>query len=276
MVKTYILAPNWTTAPPPDGPIKLGHLLDDLTEFVPVNRRGIVDIPTELLNKVDIKEGFQSTRSRLVSGELGLFAKVIGLVGVGAGAGIYYKKDSNDILSCKTLETMTFDPTAEYIAESMELPEVARYMKGCQFREPLYMITGFKIGRGGSLQSSNSQNRNLKLIGGLNPPGSPINIEGNVGFVREETESEAWEGSTDFVVAFRVRKIWYQKWDIRNKAHNKNVIMQGGAQSETVPDMNLQTSENVQGEEISQEVELMTGQNDDGEEGASWILPIPA
>lgn len=42
MVKTYILAPNWTTAPPPDGPIKLGHLLDDLTEFVPINRTKLV------------------------------------------------------------------------------------------------------------------------------------------------------------------------------------------------------------------------------------------
>ncbi|KAI3547302.1 hypothetical protein CSPX01_03739 [Colletotrichum filicis] len=273
MMKTYILAPNWTTAPPPDGPIKLGHFLDDLTELVPVNRHGIVDIPIELLNKIDIKDGFQSSRSRLLSGELGFFAKVIGLFGSGAGAGVCSNKDKNDILSCERLETMTFDPTAEYIAESMELPEVARYMKGCRFKEPLYMVTGFKIGRGGSLQSKSSQNRSLKLECGLNPPGSPFNIEGKVGIAREETESEVWKGSTDFIVAFRVRKIWYQKGDIKNKAHKKNVVMQDGAQAKDSSDMSLQASDDIHQKDVSREVELTTVQTDDDEGGESWILP---
>ena len=139
MVKTYILAPNWSTAPPPQGPIKLGHILDDLTEFVPLNRHTIVDIPTNALNPVDRKSGFTTSRSKLVSGELGIFAKVLGLVGVGAAADIFYKRDDNDVLSCKHLETMTFDPTASFIADSMTLPDVQSFMQGCKFKAPVYM-----------------------------------------------------------------------------------------------------------------------------------------
>jgi hypothetical protein len=71
MVKTYILAPNWTTAPPPEGPIKLGHLLDDLMEFTPLNRLNVLDTPKEYVNPVHTQEGFTTSRSRLLSGELG-------------------------------------------------------------------------------------------------------------------------------------------------------------------------------------------------------------
>jgi hypothetical protein len=71
MVKTYILAPNWTTAPPPQGPIKLGHLLDDLTEFTPLNRLNVPDPPKEYVNPVHTQKGFKTSRSRLLSGELG-------------------------------------------------------------------------------------------------------------------------------------------------------------------------------------------------------------
>jgi hypothetical protein len=165
MVKTYILAPNWSTAPPPDGPIKLGHLLYDLQEFVPVNRDKTVEIPQGHLNKVDTKDGVETSRSKLVSGEFGVFAKVLGAVGVGVGADMNYKKDMSDVLSCKTLDTMTFDPTASYIADALDLPEVKEYMQGAKFKAPVYMTTGLKIGRGGSLQSSSDQNKVLKLEG---------------------------------------------------------------------------------------------------------------
>lgn len=138
MVKTYVLAPNWTTAPPPHGPIKLGHILDDLTEFVALNRHSVLEIPEDDKNPVDTKSGFTTSRGELVSGGLGIFAKLLGQLGVGAGPDIYYKKNKNDVLTCKTLDTITFDPTAEYIAESMQLPRVHQYMKFRQFKDPVY------------------------------------------------------------------------------------------------------------------------------------------
>lgn len=138
MVKTYILSPNWTTAPPPDGPIQLGHILDDLTEFVPLNRRSVPEIPDDDRNPVDTKSGFTTSRSELLSGDVGIFARAFGLVGIGAGAGVFYERGMSDVLTCKTLDTMTFDPTPEYIAKSVLVPEVSRYIKLRRYKDPVY------------------------------------------------------------------------------------------------------------------------------------------
>lgn len=138
MVKTYILAPNWTTAPPPNGPIQLGHILDDLTEFVPLNRRSVPEIPEDDKNPADIKTGFTTSRSELLSGELGVFARIFGLVGIGAGAGVFYEKNKSDVLICKRLDTTTFDPTPEYIEKSVKVPEVSHYMKLRRYKDPVY------------------------------------------------------------------------------------------------------------------------------------------
>ena len=77
-------------------------------------------------------------------------------------------------MSYKTLETMTFDPSASYIADTMALPEVNKFMQGSKFKARVYMVTGLKIGRGGSLQSSSSADGGVSIDGGFNPPGAAI------------------------------------------------------------------------------------------------------
>ncbi|OAL03887.1 hypothetical protein IQ06DRAFT_112344 [Phaeosphaeriaceae sp. SRC1lsM3a] len=277
MVKTYILAPNWTTAPPPDGPIKLGHILDDLAEFVPVNRTKVVDIPKEWLNPLDTKSGFTASRSKLISGELGFIAKVFGLVGIGAGADMYYKKDKNDVLSCAKLITMTFDPTDDYIADSMKLPEVNKFMRGCKFKSPVFMVTGIKIGRGGALQSSSSTDKGIKIEGGLAPPGSPAQLGGKAGIQSTNQEGESWEASSPFIVAFRVRKIWYRRadefGDIKNKAHNERVVMQDGAVTQNESPLVLVLDDEVTPSDVSESIHLTVDKDiEDGEE-VQWVIP---
>ncbi|KAM0353161.1 hypothetical protein ACHAPY_002209 [Fusarium culmorum] len=66
MVKEYFLAPNFTTAAPPEGPIKLGSILRSLVEFEPLNP--IVEaIPTTQLRPVDVKESFEISLHELHS-----------------------------------------------------------------------------------------------------------------------------------------------------------------------------------------------------------------
>lgn len=273
MVKTYILAPNWTTAPPPDGPIKLGHVLDDLTEFVPLNREEITEIEPKYLNMIDTKDGFTTSRSKLVSGELGIFARIMGLVGVGAGADMYYRKDMNDILSCKTLDTMTFDPTAKYIADTMELDEIKGFMEGCKFKLPVYMITGLKVGRGASLQSSSNIERGVKLDGGLQPPGSLAQIGGKAGVAVNQGESESWTGSTDFIVAFRARKIWYHHEDLKSMTNLDKVVMQDGTPIQRGSNMTLKVDDEIPLEDLGVDAPLTMNKDvEDGEE-VTWIIP---
>ncbi|KAM0425637.1 hypothetical protein ACHAPT_009169 [Fusarium lateritium] len=275
MVRTYILAPDWTTAPPPDGPIKLGHILDDLTELVPLNRRSVVEIPDEDKNPDDTKSGFTTSRSELISGELGVFARVLGLVGVGAGADVYFKKDKSDVLSCKRLDTVTFDPTADYIAQSVELPEVSKFMSSGRFKDPVYMVTGLKIAREASLQSSQSKEKGVRLDGGLSPPGAPAQIGGKAGLSTASAQGESWEGSTDFIVAFRVKKIWYHRGDpeeLRNKTHHDKAVMQdGSAKAENA--MVLMSDDDVTLEDVFSEDLTTETEVDGGQEEVVWILP---
>ncbi|KAL2679254.1 hypothetical protein Neosp_010021 [[Neocosmospora] mangrovei] len=273
MVKTYVLAPNWTTAPPPDGPIKLGHVLDDLTEFVPLNREEVTEIEPKYLNKTDTKDGFTTSRSKLVSGELGIFARVMGLVGFGAGADMYYRKDMNDILSCKRLDTITFDPTAKYIADTMARDEIQGFMEGCKFNLPVYMITGLKVGRGASLQSSTNIDRGVKLDGGLQAPGSPVEIGGKAGVAVNKGESESWTGSTDFIVAFRARKIWYHHEALKSMTNLDKVVMQDGTPIQKGSNMTLKVDDEISVEDLVVDASLMMHKDvEDGEE-VTWIIP---
>ncbi|KAJ4217087.1 hypothetical protein FSOLCH5_001912 [Fusarium solani] len=273
MVNTYILAPNWTTAPPPDGPIQLGHVLDDLTEFVPLNRRSVPEIPEDDENPVDTKTGFTASRGDLLSGELGVFARIFGLVGIGAGAGVFYEKNKSDVLTCERLDTMTFDPTPEYIAKSVDVPEVSRYMKLRRYKDPVYMVTGLKIGRGCSLQSSQSRTKGFKLDGGLNAPATPCQTGFEAGLSTAATQGESWEGSTDFIVAFRVKKIWYHQGELRSKTHQDKAVMQDGgavkAESTTV----LMHDDEVTPDDVFIDKLLATeGEAENGEE-VVWIVP---
>ncbi|KAG9228612.1 hypothetical protein BJ875DRAFT_526086 [Amylocarpus encephaloides] len=250
MLKTYILAPNWTTAPPPEGPLHLGHILDDLTEFVPLNRDDTIPIDKE--NPPHINSDFKSTRSKLVSGDLGFMARIFGLVGVWAGAELHSKKEKDD---------------------SMKLPQVEKFVLLKKQKQPVYMVTGLKISRGGSLQSTNRKDKGVKLEGGLNAPGTPAAVEGQVGAQSTTTEGVSWKGSSPLIVAFRVRKIWYHQGEIMDKAHNAGAVLQDGSMKLKETAAPLMTDDGIQPSDVTADIELTTEMDTEDGEEVRWILP---
>ena len=84
---------------------------------------------------------------------------MLGLGGVDVAAGIYYTKSQQDVLSCKALQTATFDPSPHYIDETMARTEV-QISWGGKFR-PVFMIRSLTIGKGASLQSAGSIEKGL-------------------------------------------------------------------------------------------------------------------
>lgn len=92
---------------------------------------------------------------------------------------------------------MTFDRTAGYIADTMNLPEVKKYMQGSKFKVPLYMVMGLNITRGGSLDASSRQGQGLRMEGGLNPLIIPAELGLKLKTGKEKKEDESWERSTD-------------------------------------------------------------------------------
>lgn len=277
MVKTYILAPNQTTAP--DDLIRLGHILDDITdirEFEPLNPDDIVPIDK---TRIDIKTGFTSSRQKLISGEFGVFAKVLGLIGVGVGAGVHNGTDKHSILSCKLLETQTFSPNMDYIEKCMKLPDVDNFMQGARYKAPVYLVTGLKIGRGTSFQGGSSVSRGAALEAGVSVPGAPVEIGPSAGFHLATAEGESWEGSTDFVVAYRVKRIRYRQGEIEAKTSTAKAVMQDGSATHQGPAMSLDISGDISMSEITtqayptKEKDLEGEEGDEGLEEVYWVVP---
>ncbi|UPK95395.1 hypothetical protein LCI18_006330 [Fusarium solani-melongenae] len=277
MVKTYILAPNQTTAP--NDLIRLGHLLDDITdirEFEPLNPDDIVPIDK---TRTNFKIGFTSSRQKLISGEFGVFAKILGLIGLGAGARVYDGKDKDSILSCKILETQTFSPNKAYIEKCMKLPDVDNFMQGAKYKAPVYLVTGLKIGRGASFQSGSSISRGAALEAGISVPGAPVEIGPSAGVHLTRAEGESWEGSTDFVVAYRVKRIQYRQGEIEVKTNTTKAVMQDGSATHQGPAMSLDISDDVPMSEITtrailaKEKDLEGEVNDEEPEEVYWVVP---
>lgn len=226
MVKSYFLAPNFTTAPPPEGPIKLGSILHSISDFKTLNRT-VQAIPVAQLHPVDERTGFQIYLAQLHSADFSLTAKVLGLLGLGTSASIERTKGSETLLSCKRLDTFAFEPTESYINESMKDSKVRSFMRSSRFRRPVYMVTGLKVARGASSTSSTSRLVAIRDDISLVPSGIPVPVGEKAGYASSTDIMEKWDSSTDFIVAFKVRKIWLdRKKEVQHQAHIKMAVMQ--------------------------------------------------
>lgn len=95
---TYHLPPNFSTPPPPDGPFHLGTVLREFEQkeqMRPLNKKisQRVEIPEK---HEDAKAGFTATRKMMKAGECGVWAKFMGLNGVGGEASIGAERHDSD------------------------------------------------------------------------------------------------------------------------------------------------------------------------------------
>lgn len=274
MVNTYIRAPNWSTAPPPDGPLKLGHLLDNLDEFVPINRDAIVKVTNE--NPVDTKEGFTMTLGKTTTCEIGIFAKFLEMTSIGLNVGVHYEIDSNIILSFDKFDTITFDPTLDYIQKSIELDPVKSFMTNSSYKKPVYMVTGLKVGRQGSMNTSSTTKQGGELDVGVNPPSAPIEVGPKFDLNNTTSEGQSYKKSTDFIVAFRVRRIRYRKGQLEQEAYNKRAEMQDDDDlTDNKTGLFLEMSDDISTVDFpdSSSVWEERGKDDGDAEETLWMIP---
>ena len=110
MVKIYIPLPNFSTAPPPDGPLHLGSVLRSLDPShitAPLNRKKRDAIDEDDVQPLDIKRGYRTTRKALRSGDFGLWAQLASVFGIGVEGNVSYERETDDVLNVETLETST-------------------------------------------------------------------------------------------------------------------------------------------------------------------------
>lgn len=207
--KTYFLCPTWDYHP--DGPIQLGNIIiSPSSPAEPLNDRERTRPAQDSLFPPTRKTSVTWSKDRLRSGSYGLWTQFLSsFTGLGIDAATTYESSAGIHYSFDTLETIEFMPTAEYLAQNMSAPAVVGYLEKSRFRKDVFMITAVKIARGARAQSALHQTFGAELSVGLDGTmtGAPLTFGPKVCGMHNVGESASFEGSSDFVFAFRLRKI---------------------------------------------------------------------
>ncbi|KAG5789907.1 hypothetical protein H9Q69_011034 [Fusarium xylarioides] len=278
---TYILVPDLTTPPPPHGPVDLGHILDNPTTLSPLNAgpaQRLKISPDEIFgpHKMD---SFTATRKQLFSGKFGVWAKFLStLLGLGANAGINTELDDDAVYSFGSLETSFFNPTDDYIRSSMSIPVMRAFMRSAKFSLPVYMITGIKIGREVSVQSSHAEKRGFDISTGAGHPGDPASGGLEMGTQSTKAQGISFKRGDDCVVALRLRKITYKAGGVKHKVEVKGATMQDGSKAfkeDETPELHLSDASRseIDLDDFDEEMVAVDGTEFDNEAESRWFIP---
>ncbi|KAK1992115.1 hypothetical protein LX36DRAFT_618115 [Colletotrichum falcatum] len=275
---TYILAPNLTTPPPPEGPIALGHILIDPLEFNPLNKGGEqhLKISTNEIYGSHKMDGFTATRKDLLAGKLGLWAKFLAaILAVDVRAGVNFERDDDTIYQFGCLETTYFNPTKDYLRSCMTVPAVRSYMRAAKFAQPVYMVTGIKVGREVAVQSSHKTGGGFSAAFGVGDPTSSGEGGPELELKKEKARGFGFTRGDDCVVALRLQKITYKKDQIKEITETRGATMQDGSgelREDIVPELELDddAANEITPEDFEDEMEIA---NDD-EVDCTWIVPV--
>ncbi|KFA56748.1 hypothetical protein S40293_10011 [Stachybotrys chartarum IBT 40293] len=285
---TYHLPPNFSTAPPPKGPFHLGTVIRDFDrreQMRPLNHGKDRDgkdkriaIGTDDIYR-DHKGGFVATRRRLKNGELGLWAKCIGLDGLGGEASISAKRSENDTYKFASVETDFFYPSPSYISHCMELSDVDEYMRVTRYKKAVYLVTGLKVAKGAAVRLEANSGIKGKLEGGLNSPDvAPVKLGVGVGGNAEDNPVDEFSESSDIVVGIQCLKIYYKFGLFSREKQRKDVVFTDGAtflgdeakkEEVSFEDLALVGPENYNNPKFS----AHTQAGGEGQDDEVWMLP---
>lgn len=223
-------------------------------------------------------ESFTATRKELFSGKFGIWAKFLSTVlGVGANAGVNTELDDDTVYNFGSLETTFFNPTDDYIRSSMTVPVIRSFIRSAKFSLPVYMITGIKVGREVSVQSSHQQQRGFDMSIGTGHPGNPASGGLEMGAHSTKAQGFSFERGDDCVVALRLRKITYKSGEVKHKMEVKGATMQDGSQvlkEDEPPELDL--SDDIRCEvtldDFDDEMVVVDGTSFDDEAESRWIV----
>ncbi|KAE9978967.1 hypothetical protein EG328_001175 [Venturia inaequalis] len=221
MKKCYFIVPS--TAYPPGGPLTLGSVLSDFEDPESViNPNEVVPLPESMM--VMQSAEYDTIRASHSSSAFraGIFAKW--LDGMGLDISLGRHSDAQNALHFVKLDRTAMIPDESYVDKVVQTPAVEAYIKASKFRANLYMITGIQVAIGARQESSRTSGGDGTMSLGIDGtaegfPGASIGpsiaVEGSAG------EQSSFQGSTDFVYAYRVKEVKYRKNKFVMKDKNK-------------------------------------------------------
>lgn len=217
--KTYLKVPNDDYAP--DNNIQLGYIWreprDPGTFIGP-----LVEIPEDIKINHTYKGSWTIDLGRESHGDLGLFAKIAQLPAQ-LVARIGWGKTEDGSYKVPTLDTYSFEPTPEYIKDSVASVSAEIIKSG----DSLYMITGVKIARGGEGSNTESSNFGVETEASVNQTVAnvPVHVGEQFNYTKGSHNNQGFESTADFVFAYRVREIFYKRGIWKTREYNKGAVL---------------------------------------------------
>ncbi|KAI1748837.1 hypothetical protein F4782DRAFT_550445 [Xylaria castorea] len=271
-IPTYRRAPNFST--PPNGPLQLGTIVEDLNLLQPINGPEEVEIPAGHIYTLREK-GFRIAIKDTRKSSFGILASFLGLTGIAGEIGVARMNDDETSIYARELETILFYPSTELVSLIVGLPSVRMYLQVTRKRSPIYVITGLKIAHGASWSASRGKGYEAKLeLTVPNPISSIVSIGPKVNINTTTLKETSVEESNSFILAYRATKIWYDHGTIKSKVYIKGATLadDGDTEGNSLNDEELRLVQDVGIENEKEEVVLI-GCLGEGTESARWIVP---
>ncbi|KAG8530271.1 uncharacterized protein KY384_004772 [Bacidia gigantensis] len=228
MGKTYYYSPNWSY--PPGGSIDLGRIWtspdDPRTNLTPL-ASSIPEVPPEEIQK-GWKEGQKHETHPGRGGTLGLWAKFLEVF-------IGIERTENTTLQTRREDTWFFNPRPDdttFLEAAVAEEAVQNFIIKNDYRKNVYMVTGVKISRAasGSHEESKRTELSMSAQGDGAPAGIPVSAGADLGLYSNNHTTSSFDDSSDFVFAYRMSKVYYEKADpleLRHKPHSKGAALSG-------------------------------------------------
>jgi hypothetical protein len=207
---TYFQMPNFET--PPDSLVRLGQIIHDFKD--PTSAVAPPPAPSSLQHipvvHIHVQSDWQSTRKNLLGGSIGVYTQFLAsILGFGADVSMLLGHEKGEILKFDQLDTTFIDPGLDYIRAAMSCTEALHFYQD-NARAPAFMVTGIKVARGGAIEKLRRVKYGVECNAGVNltsMTGVPVELGPQASFVSDTTISTGFSGSSDFVFAYRLRKI---------------------------------------------------------------------
>lgn len=278
---SFFLTPDFNTRPDSDR-IRVGHIIKDAADPTDcLNADTYEPPPAETLDTITVK-GFSATRSKIRSGEVSAWAKI--LESASLGVGVNASSDKEDVFAIETVETVTMwlakKAAKDYIQRYIDDEEVQKYLKAGKFRYPVFIITGVKVARGAkSVNSHDNQKKgvDVQAMVDVTPSGIPVQVGPKAEWKAEGKSETSFKGGDDFVFAYQLTKLVCSKKAGLKKVEKqvKGALFDGdlkrSEEEEIEIEVKVEENENLDGFDLGDDAEVIRIQDKEGEDDVCII-----
>ncbi|KAK4076880.1 hypothetical protein Purlil1_12535 [Purpureocillium lilacinum] len=210
-VKNYFLSPSWDYAPDgkPGVTIALWNIVSSPTNMVPPLAAAST-VPTDNQTGETSKHSFEWIREHDKEKKFGVWTKFLStILGLGIDIGHKRKTSIHDLYTFKAMVTKEAFPTDGYLEKMAQEGAVRKYLERFDFKKPVYIVVGTKSVSGTNVKQIRKKEGSIDsaLSADLMQRGAPVSLGPEFVVSNNNHDTIGFKGSSDFVFAFRIRKI---------------------------------------------------------------------